>query len=220
VSEWPDHQVDWRKSFITVATLGALVALAGSALLRGEREVVAAAPIVTPAKAGTAAFSNASPDRVFLSASESREAAQRGLAASGVRSILSTGGQLAFGQWKWDTQGVPAGPIRVRVDLKRQLVSVYRGADEIGTAVVVYGIEGKDTPRGKLSILGKTRDYRSITYDAEMPYSLWLRSDGVAIHGSSVTMGHATNGCIGVPVEFAENLFDVAEKGDIVEVIG
>ena len=115
---------------------------------------------------------------------------------------------------------MPRGPLGIRVDLNRQLVSGFRGPDEIGTAVIVYGIDGKDTPRGKLPILGKTRDYHSVTYDAPMPFSLWLREDGVALHGSSVTMGKATNGCIGVPVEFAEKLFAVAEKGDIIEVIG
>lgn len=137
----------------------------------------------------------------------------------GTRSILATGGRLAHGKWRWDDAGVPAGPVTVRVDLERQLVSVFRGPDEIGTAVVVYGTEGKETPRGKLPILGKTRDYHSITYDAPMPYSLWLRDDGVALHGSSVRMGRATNGCIGVPVEFAERVFQVVRKGDIVEVV-
>ena len=127
---------------------------------------------------------------------------------------------MKFGTWRWDTAGVPAGPVSVRVDLDRQLVSVFQGRDEIGTAVIVYGVEGKDTPRGRLPILGKSRDYHSITYDAPMPFSLWLRDDGVALHGSNVRMGRATNGCIGVPVEFAGKLFEVARKGDIVEVVG
>ena len=157
---------------------------------------------------------------MFLSASDSAEAARRGLAPAGTRSMLSTGGKLGFGQWRWDEAGVPRGPLTVRVDLKRQLVSVFRGPDEIGTAVIVYGIEGKETPRGRLPILGKTRDHHSRTYDAPMPFSLWLRDDGVAIHGSSVRMGKATNGCIGVPVDFAGRLFEVAAKGDIVEVVG
>lgn len=166
------------------------------------------------------AFAGASEDRIFLTAADSREAARKGLLPAGTRSVLATGGKLQFGQWRWDDRAVPAGPVTVRADLKRQLVSVFRGHDEIGTAVVVYGIDGKETPRGKLPILGKSRDYHSITYDAPMPYSLWLRSDGVAIHGSTVSMGKATNGCIGVPVAFAEKLFEMVEKGDIVEVVG
>lgn len=173
-----------------------------------------------PGSSIPARFAGASEDRTFLTSRESAEAARRGLLPVGTQSILATGGRLAHGSWRWDDVGVPDGEITVRVDLERQLVSVFEGPHEIGTAVVVYGIEGKETPRGKLPILGKTRDYHSITYDAPMPFSLWLREDGVALHGSSVRMGRATNGCIGVPVEFAERLFAVARKGDIVEVVG
>lgn len=175
-------------------------------------------PVERPAPTAPA-FAGASESRIFLTAADSREAAQRGLIPAGTRSILASGGKLEFGQWLWDDKNVPAGALTIRVDLERQLVSVFSGRDEIGTAVIVYGIDGKETPRGKLPILGKARDYHSRTYDAPMPYSLWLRSDGVALHGSSVSMGKATNGCIGVPVEFAAKLFEVAGEGDIVDVI-
>lgn len=177
---------------------------------------------ISPARAASAQISSPRPSagRIWLSADDSREAVLRGLAPAGTRSILATGARLDFGEWRWDDAAVPPGRIRVRVDLERQLVSVFRGPDEIGTAVIVYGIDGKETPRGRLPIRGKARDYHSVTYDAPMPYSLWLREDGVALHGSSVTMGKATNGCIGVPVEFAEKLFMVAKVGDIVEVVG
>lgn len=166
------------------------------------------------------AFAGASPARIFLTAPESAEAARRGLMPPGTRSVIRTDGRLSHGSWRWDETGVPPGPIVIRADLTRQLVSAFRGPHEIGTAVIVYGVQGKDTPSGRLPIRGKTRDYHSITYDAPMPYSLWLREDGVALHGSSVRMGKATNGCIGVPVDFAEKLFAVARKGDIVEVVG
>lgn len=179
--------------------------------------------LLTPARSPPAApstFAGASANRVFLTSAESAEAARKGLIPEGTRSILATQGPLAHGKWRWDETAVPSGPVTVRVDLGRQLVSVFRGPDEIGTAVVVYGAKGKETPLGKLPILGKTRDHHSRTYDAPMPFSLWLREDGVALHGSNVRMGRATNGCIGVPVEFAGKLFEVARKGDIVEVVG
>ncbi|WP_205958351.1 L,D-transpeptidase family protein [Qipengyuania sediminis] len=165
------------------------------------------------------AFAGASEARVFLSPSEQVEAAMRGLLPKGTRSILRTHGPMAHGQWHWDDQGVPRGKLTVRVDPSRQLLSVFRGPHEIGTAVILYGAKGKETPRGRLPIIGKTRDHHSRTYDAPMPYSLWLTTDGVAIHGSSVTMGRASNGCIGVPVPFAAKLFNAAKKGDVVEVL-
>lgn len=208
-----------RPALLSLVLLAAIALLGALAFLPDAADAPRSAPLRVDPPA-PAAFDGASPNRVFLSVRESAEASRRGLVPPGTRSILATGGKLAHGNWRWDEAGVPRGPIAIRVDLGRQLVSVYRGRDEIGTAVIVYGIEGKDTPRGKLPILGKTRDYHSITYDAPMPFSLWLRDDGVALHGSSVAMGKATNGCIGVPVEFAEKVFAIAQKGDIIEVIG
>jgi lipoprotein-anchoring transpeptidase ErfK/SrfK len=52
-----------------------------------------------------------------------------------------------------------------------------------------------------------------------MPYTLWLTDSGVAVHGSSVRYGRATNGCVGVPIEFARRLFDAVNVGDEVEII-
>lgn len=208
-----------RRSVLTLVLLAA-IAIAAALPFLPRAGFLQPAPPLTAERPTAPAFKGASSARVFLSQADSAEAVRRGFVPAGTRSVLATGGKLDFGEWVWDDKAVPPGPIGVRVDLARQLVSVYRGGDEIGTAVIVYGVDGKETPRGKLPILGKTRDYHSVTYDAPMPFSLWLRGDGVALHGSSVSMGKATNGCIGVPVEFAEKLFAVAEKGDIIEVIG
>lgn len=210
-----------RKSLLSLALLSALIAALAWILFPGARSLVAPRSLPAPAAiSAIPAFPGASPRRLFLTDGERAQAVRQGLIPVGTRSIIDTGGKLAYGAWRWDEAGVPRGPLAVRVDLRRQLVSVFRGRDEIGTAVIVYGIDGKETPRGKLPILGKTRDYHSITYDAPMPYSLWLRNDGVALHGSSVAMGKATNGCIGVPVEFAAKLFEVTRKGDVIEVLG
>ena len=208
-----------RRSVLTLVLLAA-IAIAATLPFLPRASLLQPAPPLSVELAEPPGFEGASSARVFLSKAESAEAVRRGFAPPGTRSVLATGGKLDFGEWVWDDQSVPQGPIAVRVDLARQLVSVYKGRDEIGAAVIVYGVDGKETPRGKLPILGKTRDYHSRTYDAPMPFSLWLRGDGVALHGSSVSMGKATNGCIGVPVEFAEKLFAVAEKGDIIEVLG
>ena len=119
-----------------------------------------------------------------------------------------------------DDRGVAAGPTWIRIDLGSQLMSVFRGGDEIGTAVIVYGGDNKETPAGKLHILGKARDHRSSLYDAEMPYTLRLTDDGVSIHASSVRWGAATHGCIGVPLPFAQRLFGAARVGDEVVIVG
>jgi len=107
----------------------------------------------------------------------------------------------------------------IRVDLGAQLMSVFLGGHEIGTSVIVYGGDNKQTPGGKLHILARDKDHRSSIYDADMPYTLQLTYDGVAIHGSDVRQGRATHGCIGVPLEFARRLFDAAKVGDEVTII-
>ena len=99
-------------------------------------------------------------------------------------------------------------------------MSVFRDGHEIGTAVVVYGGDNKQTPPGKLHILAKARDHRSSLYEAEMPYTLRLTDDGVSIHASSVRWGAATHGCIGVPLPFAQRLFNAASVGDEVVIVG
>lgn len=135
-----------------------------------------------------------------------------------VRSILNVRKTLQFGGFVWNDDGVPPGPVWIRVDLRNQLLSVFRAGHEIGSSVILYGADIKETPGGVFPVLAKARDYHSITYDAPMPYMLRLTSDGVAIHGSQVREGAATHGCIGVPVDFARRLFGEAKVGDKVAI--
>lgn len=137
----------------------------------------------------------------------------------GVATLLDVRRPLTYGQFRWDDRGIPPGVIRIRVDRAAQLISVFRGRDEIGTAVILYGINAKPTPAGRFPILEKRRDYWSRTYDAPMPYALRLTDDGVALHASNVQPGRGTNGCIGLPDAFARRLFEQAEPGDIVEIV-
>jgi len=136
-----------------------------------------------------------------------------------VRSVLNITKPMRYGGYVWDEKGIPPGPLLIRVDLARQLLSVFRDGHEIGSAVILYGTDGKPTPTGSFPILQKAADYHSRTYDAPMPYMLRLTDDGVAIHGSDVRTGSATHGCIGVPVAFARRLFEQAQLGDKVVIL-
>ena len=133
--------------------------------------------------------------------------------------MLDIAKPMQFGDFVWNEDRVPRGPVWVRVDLGLQLLSVFRDGHEIGSAVILFGTDGKATPTGDFTILDKNADYHSHTYDAPMPYALRLTSDGVAIHGSNVREGWATHGCIGVPLKFARLLFAAASKGDVVAII-
>ena len=136
-----------------------------------------------------------------------------------VRSMLKIHRPMHFGDFVWNDAHVPRGIVWVRVDLGRQLLSVFRDGHEIGSSVILYGSDGKPTPTGSFSILEKAADHYSHSYDAAMPYMLRLTRDGVAIHGSPVREGLATHGCIGVPLEFARLLFTAVNKGDLVVIV-
>ncbi|WP_343039924.1 L,D-transpeptidase family protein [Sphingomonas piscis] len=126
---------------------------------------------------------------------------------------------MRYGDFIWNDQGIPSGPTSVRVDLRTQLLSVFRGGHEIGTSVILYGADTKETPLGQYPVLWKGKDHRSSLYDAPMPYTLRLTGDGVAIHGSDVRWGAATHGCIGVPTDFARRLFSEVSVGEPVVIL-
>jgi lipoprotein-anchoring transpeptidase ErfK/SrfK len=162
----------------------------------------------------------APPGRVMLSPAQVREAYRAGLIDRPIRSILDIRDPMEYGEFRWNDRGIPAGPVWVRIDLKAQLLSVFRAGHEIGTAVILYGTDGLPTPTGKFPILAKWKDHKSATYDnAPMPYTLRLTKDGVAIHGSNVRWGFATHGCIGIPTDFAAKLFGVVRVGDQVLIV-
>src|SRR5947209_3844711 len=173
-----------------------------------------AAAQVAPASAPAAR------DRLFLTKAQLDQAIANGTLDRPVESLLAVQAPLHFGDYSWNDKGVPAGPTWLRIDLRAQLISVFRAGYEIGTAVIVYGGDNKQTPPGKLHILAKDLDHHSSLYDAPMPYTLRLTDDGVSIHASNVRWGAATHGCIGVPLAFAERLFNATRVGDEVVVVG
>lgn len=136
-----------------------------------------------------------------------------------VRSLLSNSRQLEFGDYLWNDAGIAAGPVWVRVDLTRQILSVFRSGHEIGTAVILFGAKSHPTPSGVYPVLAKAQVHRSSLYDADMPFMMRLTNDGVAIHASSVREGSATHGCIGVPMAFARLLYQQLQIGDQVAII-
>ena len=159
-------------------------------------------------------------DRIFLTKAQLFQAHAEGAIDRDIQSVLDVRKRMHYGDFVWNDRNVPKGPVWVRVDLKSQLISVFRSGHEIGTAVVLYGADEKQTPNGVFPVIAKIKDHKSATYDgAPMPYTLRLTQDGVAIHGSDVRWGAATHGCIGVPVEFAQKLFGQVAKGDQVLII-
>jgi lipoprotein-anchoring transpeptidase ErfK/SrfK len=157
--------------------------------------------------------------RVFLNEAARQDAARTGLLPPDTRSVLNLPGRLRYGSWVWDDSGVPRGTLTIYVDLRRQLISAFRGKHEVGTAVILYGTDTFGTPVGRFNVMAKMKDHRSSSYDAAMPYTLRLTNDGVSIHGSEVRGSRATHGCVGVPLDFAQRLFSEARVGTSVQIV-
>ena len=157
--------------------------------------------------------------RIPLTASDAAAAHDNRLLPPNVNSLLPANARMRSGDYMWDDHDVPDGPIQVWVDLRRQMVSVYRDGHEIGSAVIMYGAFDKETPLGSFDVLRKVADYHSRSYDAPMPYSLFITNDGIALHGSRMGANRATHGCVGLPIAFARKLFDASEAGDAITIV-
>jgi hypothetical protein len=135
-----------------------------------------------------------------------------------IKRVLPIEGPIRYGEWHWDDEGVPPGPLVMTVDLQARVLSVFRGGYEIGAAAVLIGSPDHPTPTGTFPILTKERHNVSEKYgDAPMPWTLRLTWDGVAIHGgSTVELGYASHGCIGTPDAFVSKIYGIAQPGDVV----
>jgi len=195
-----------------LSQLVALLCLSGCTLAAAACQKAPAAPVSeqTIDRAG---------DRIEFATPQPLKVPGRGNLHHDVKSLLNVTTPLGYGEYVWNANGVPQGPVWVLVDLDAQTMSVFRAGNEIGTTVLLYGMQAKPSPVGDLKVLEKNKDYWSHTYDAAMPYALRLTDDGVAIHGSEVEPGSATHGCLGVPVDFARKLFAVMKVGDEVMIL-
>lgn len=203
---------------LAAATAGGLYAKQSE--LGSTPRVMAASAATLPAqRPDPPAVTQTAGPRIFLAPEQRREASLAGGFKQVPLSLLRIDRRMQYGDFEWSDEGVPPGRITIRVDLRTQLMSVFRGGHEIGTAVALYGADSKQTPLGSFPILWKGRNHRSSLYDAPMPFTLRLTGDGVAIHGSNVRWGAATHGCVGIPTEFARRLFEQARVGDTVTIV-
>ena len=135
-----------------------------------------------------------------------------------IKRVLDVPKPFRHGDYVWNDEGVPDGPLVITADIAAQTISVFRGGYEIGAAVILYGADDMPTPTGVFPITQKSKDHVSNLYGVPMPYMMRLTNDGVAIHASDVDLDSATRGCIGVPKPFAKLLFAAAKLGDKVIV--
>jgi L,D-transpeptidase catalytic domain len=105
-------------------------------------------------------------------------------------------------------------PIMAIVSLRDQRITVYDANGWIMRAPVSSGQKGRETPAGVFSILQKEAEHYSNMYDdAYMPHMQRLTWSGIALHGGALPGYPASHGCIRMPYDFAERLFDVTRLG-------
>ena len=105
-------------------------------------------------------------------------------------------------------------PIMAIVSIKSQKVTFYDADGWILRAPVSTGITGRETPAGVFALLEKDKDHHSTLYDdAWMPNMQRITWNGVALHGGPLPGYAASHGCVRMPFDFAEKLFDKTEIG-------
>jgi hypothetical protein len=130
-------------------------------------------------------------------------------------------GALKPGEFIWEGELEPKGPVVVVVSLPEQMAYVYRNGVRIGVATASTGKKGHRTPTGVFTILNKDKDHRSKTYgNAPMPYSERLTWDGVALHAGGLPGYPSSHGCVHLPSEFARLLFGITHQGTTVVIAG
>jgi hypothetical protein len=128
--------------------------------------------------------------------------------------------KLKKGEFLWMGEAVTTGPVVMVVSITEQRGYVYRNGILIGATTVSTGRPGHLTPTGVFTVLQKQKEHRSTIYDgAPMPYMERLTWGGVALHAGGLPGYPESHGCIHLPSEFAQRLFDISPNGMTV-VIG
>jgi hypothetical protein len=128
--------------------------------------------------------------------------------------------KLKPGQFIWQPDRAPNGPVVIVVSIPDQLVTVYRNGVRIAVSTCSTGRPGHATPTGTFVILQKDVDHHSSLYDdAPMPYMERVTWGGVALHAGNLPGYPASHGCVRLPRAFAQELYGVTHLGTTV-IIG
>src|SRR6188472_1100902 len=128
-------------------------------------------------------------------------------------------GPLKPGEYWWRPQLSPSGPLMVLVSVPQQTMHVYRNGILIGRSTVSTGSKGNATPGGVFSILEKKQEHYSKKYDnAPMPNMQRLTWSGICMHSGNLPGYPASHGCVRLPYDFSQLLFQATTKGGTVVV--
>ena len=140
------------------------------------------------------------------------------LAAASLAALLSAPSHVSATSGRSSVESVEsrlAGePVMAIVSLRNQRITVYDAKGWILRAPVSSGQKGRETPAGVFTVLQKDADHYSNLYDdGHMPHMQRLTWSGIALHGGALPGYPASHGCVRLPFEFAEGLFDKTRLG-------
>ena len=121
---------------------------------------------------------------------------------------------LKTGQYVWEPERAPEGPLLIVASVTEQVAYVYRNGVRIARSSVSTGRPGHPTPTGVFTILEKEVHHTSSIYKgAEMPYMERVTWGGIALHAGDLPGYPDSHGCVRLPLEFSKLLFGVTMKG-------
>jgi lipoprotein-anchoring transpeptidase ErfK/SrfK len=133
--------------------------------------------------------------------------------------VAAQAAALQPGESKWLPGAPRDGMVLVVVDLSAQRATVYRGGRPAAITTVSTGSAGRETPTGTYPILAKETMHHSNLYnDAPMPFMQRLTWHGVALHAGKIPGYPASHGCVRLPKAFAQQLFGVTARGNLVVI--
>jgi hypothetical protein len=128
-------------------------------------------------------------------------------------------GVLRPGEFFWEPELSPSGPLVIVISLPDQALSAYRNGIRITYSSISSGTKGRSTPAGVFTILEKEVTHFSNKYHhAPMPFMQRLTWQGVALHGGDLPGYPTSHGCIRLPREFAKKLYSLTVRGTTVIV--
>ena len=114
---------------------------------------------------------------------------------------------------------MPSGPLLAVVSIGAQRLSVYDKNGQILTSRVSSGRTGFETPQGVFAVIERNREHFSNLYDdAPMPNMQRITWSGVAMHAGKLPGYPASHGCIRLPHDVSERLFELTKLGTRVVV--
>ena len=105
--------------------------------------------------------------------------------------------KLKTGEYVWEPERAPEGPLLIVASVTEQVVYVYRNGIRIARSSVSTGRPGHPTPTGVFTILEKEVHHTSSIYKgAEMPYMERVTWGGIALHAGGLNQS-ATSTAVG-----------------------